>query len=217
MEINLPLCSASTIDHLRVNVGSLGRLKLSSPYPMEMRAWGGWNAAFLQRYWWHAVIAQQVSVTIWHCLPQWSCSTEHSLLMELLSRTESFFLPCWFIILASMCQASYSNFEFPFALNLYACPMDLGYCYLMKDTQVTELISPSVMIQCCISLPANTSILLGCNISSIWLPDMLHCFISRLFSTGKNYIQLFLYSLGVHLNSNMRKKAVCSQCCLTLI
>lgn len=92
-----------------------------------------------------------------------------------------FVLPCWFIILASMSLASSSNFEFPFALHLYACPMDLGYWYLMKDTQVTELISPSVMIQRCISLTASTSILVDYNLSSVWSPDILHCFISRLF------------------------------------
>lgn len=153
-----------------------------------MRAWGGGNAAFLQCYLWHAVTAQQFPVTIWHFLPQWSCSTEHSLLMELLSLTESLLLPCWFIISASMSLASSSNFEFPFALHLYSCPMDLGYWYLMIDTQVTELISPSVMIRCCISLTARTSILVDYNLSSVWSPDILHCFISRLFSHWRKKI-----------------------------
>lgn len=153
-----------------------------------MRAWGGGNAAFLQCYLWHAVTAQQFPVTVWHFLPQWSCSTEHSLLMELLSLTETLFLPCWFIILASMSLASSSNFEFPFALHLYACPMDLGCCYLMIDTQVTELINPSVMIRCCISLTARTSILVDYNLSSVWSPDTLHCFISRLFSHWRKKI-----------------------------
>lgn len=130
-----------------------------------------------------------------------------------------FVLPCWFIILASMSLASSSNFEFPFALHLYACPMDLGYWYLMKDTQGSELISPSVMIRRCISLTASTSILVDYNLSSVWSPDIMHCFFSRLFChlRKKNYISLFLYSLGVHLNSSMRKKAICSQYCLTLM
>lgn len=91
-------------------------------------------------------------------------------------------------ILASMSLASSSNFEFPFALHLYACPMVLGYCYLMIDTQVTELINPSVMIRCCISLTARTSILVDYNLSSVWSPDILHCFISRLFSHWRKKI-----------------------------